>query len=475
MPTLTEVFSPRSVALIGVSGSGKIGFAEMILMGHIEMGTPNLYPVNPKYKEVLGLPCFASLQEIPGPVDHVIVNIPADSVLGILEQCARKGVKSVHLYTAGFGESGNQERANLETQILEAGRRGNFRIFGPNCVGLFVPKAKTTYIMGVPFEHGPIGFISQSGGHASNVINFSVQRGLRFSKVISYGNALDVNEIELLHFFASDPETEIIGAYIEGVKQGAAFFNALKFAAASKPVVIYKGGKTSAGLRAAHGHTASMINSVEIFEAVCKQANAILVDNLDEIIDVMVAVRFLKTIPKGKAIALFGSGGGPSVLAGDEMEAVGMKLPLFSDETQSRLKSVLPVDGGIFGNPLDTTNLIDPQAITSALKILGDLPEIDMLVYHMGFHPIGGWGFGRFSQESYLAALIDVMLKARQQTDKPLLIALRPPQDSKSLQEFLAVQRVFVDNGFPVFNSLGQLALAMNRLVTWKNRSLPPI
>jgi acyl-CoA synthetase (NDP forming) len=474
VPSLAEVFSPRSVALVGVSGSGKIGFAEMILMGHIEMGTPQLYPVNPKYKEVLGLSCFATLLDIPGPVDHVIVNIPADLVLGILDQCAKKGVKSVHLYTAGFGESGNRMRADLETKILEAGRHGNFRIFGPNCVGLFIPKAKTTYIMGVPFDHGPIGFISQSGGHASNIINFSARRGLRFSKVVSYGNALDVNEIELLHYLAGDPETEIIGVYIEGLKNGQVFYDALKTAATLKPVVVYKGGKTSAGLRAAHGHTASMVSSVEIFEAVCKQANAIQVDNLDEMQDAMVALRFLKTIPAGKNIALFGSGGGPSVMAGDEMETVGMRIPQFSGTTQSRLKSVLPVDGGIFSNPLDTTNLIDPKAIEAALDILGDLPDVDMLVYHMGFHPIGGWGFGRFSQATYLAEIIDVMMRARQKTEKAVLIALRPPQDITPMQEFLAVQQVFVEHGFPVFHSLGQLALTMNRLVTWKNRSFIP-
>ena len=213
-----------------------------------------------------------------------------------------------------------------------------------------------------------------------------------------------------------------------------------------------------------------MISSIEIFEAVCRQANAIQVDNIDEMQDAMVALRFLKTIPKGKNTALFGSGGGPAVLAGDEMETVGMNIPVFNENAQSSLKSVLPVDGGIFKNPLDTINLIEPDAIELAFNVIIDLAEIDLIAYHMGFHPMGGWGLGRFSQPAYLENLLNVMNQARKKTSKAILIALRPPLDVVSMEEFLVVQRAFVENEFPVFHSMGQLALAMNRLIDWKNR-----
>ena len=211
-PSLDEVFSPRGIAIIGVSGSGKLGFAEMILMAHLEINNRCVYPVNPKYEEIFGVKCYGSLIDIPEPVDHVVVNIPATSVLELLEQCGEKGVTSVHFFTAGFGESGISERAELEQQMLELARQKNFRIIGPNCVGLHVPKAKTSFALGVPYDHGPIGFLSQSGGHASNLPAFSALRGLRFSKIVSYGNALDIDEIELLDYMADDPETEIIGA-----------------------------------------------------------------------------------------------------------------------------------------------------------------------------------------------------------------------------------------------------------------------
>ncbi len=469
-PSLEEVFTPRSVAIIGVSGSGKLGFAEMVLLAHIEIGNPNIYPVNPKYDKIFETPCYPTILDIPGPLDHVIVNIPADSVLELLEQCTRKKVKSVHFFTAGFGESGIEDRADLEQQMLAIAQKGGFRIIGPNCVGLFIPKSRTVNTLGVPYDPGSIGFISQSGGHANNLPNFSALRGLRFSKVVSYGNALDVDEIELLDYMSTDDETTIIGAYIEGVKNGRDFYSALKRAAAKKPVIVYKGGKTEAGLRAAHGHTASMISSMDVFNAVCRQANAIQVENLDEMQDVMTALNFLKIIPKGKKVGLLGSGGGPSVLAGDEMEVCGLTIPRFSEDIQARLKSVLPVDGGIFMNPLDTVNLIEPDAIAAAFDVLCKSDEVDMLVYHMGFHPIGMWGLGRFSEKKYLDKFLQTMLHAKETGGKPILLALRPAQDLGAMKEFLEVQKVLVDNEFSVFYSLGQLALAVNRIIDWRNR-----
>ncbi len=469
-PTLEEVFAPRGIAVVGASASGRLGFAEMIIVANLETKFPGLYAVNPKYKEVYGVPCYPSILDIPGVVDHVVVNIPAQSALKLLDECAEKGVRSVHFFTAGFSESGYAERADLEVELLKKARQGGYRIIGPNCVGLFVPKSRVSNTISVPTESGPIAFISQSGGHANNIPMFSAVRGLRYSKVVSYGNALDIDEVELLEYLTDDNETEIIGAYIEGVKDGNRFFNALKGAADKKPVIVYKGGKTEAGLRAAHGHTASMISSVDVFEAVCRQANAIQVENTEELLDVFTVLRFVRQIPQGKNVALFGAGGGPSVLAGDEIENAGLCMPQFSQKVQDDLKQVLPVDGGIFTNPLDTTNLVSPEAVDAAAKVLGKVTEIHMLVYHLGFHPIGMWGRGSFSEKSYLDTLLEVMKMAVKKSGKPILVALRPAQDLNGMKEFLTVQEAFVDAGFPIFYSLGQLALAMNRVIDWNDR-----
>jgi acyl-CoA synthetase (NDP forming) len=468
--TLDEVFCPRGVAVVGVSAS-KLAFAEQVVHALKGAGFPAIYPVNPKYREVLELPCYPSVTAIPGVVDHVVVNIPAESVLKLLDECAEKGVRSVHFFTAGFGESGYQERADLEKEMLVKARAGGFRIIGPNCVGLYVPKSRVLNHFDDPLEPGPIGFISQSGGHAQNIPHYSRTRGLRFSKVVSYGNGLDVNESELLDYFAEDPETEIIAAYIEGVKDGPRFLAALENAASRKPVVIYKGGRTEAGRRAAHGHTASLTSSVAIFDALCRQVKAIPVDDLDEMIDVLTAFRFMRPLPREGGVALVGAGGGPSVLAGDGMEKEGLRLPGFSVEVQEELKKVLPVPGSIFINPLDTPNLATAGAVSVAMQVLGRVPEIDLLVYHLGFHPISRWGSGRLSTEDFLKPVISAMKETMRENGKPVVLALRPPQDLDGMKEFLAVQEAFVEAEFPVFHSMRKLARSVARVIEWKRTS----
>ncbi len=468
--SLEEVFSPRGVAVVGVSGSGKMGFAEGVTMALMEAGCPGIYPVNPKYKEVFGLRCYPDLKSIPDVVDFVIVSIPAGAVLGLLDDCAVKGVKAVQFFTAGFSESGLAQRVDLEKEMLRKARAGGFRIIGPNCVGVFVPKSRLVNIGGVSYEPGPIAFISQSGGHANNIVQFGDPRGLRFSKVVSYGNGLDVNEIEMLNYFGEDPDTKIIAAYIEGVKDGKGFAEALKSAAAKKPVVIYKGGRTDAGKRAAFGHTASMTSSVAVFDALCRQVNAIVVNDLDEMIDVLTALCFATPFPKGPGIAMIGAGGGPSVLAGDIMEKHGLHLPLMPPDTQEALKKVLPVDGSIFSNPLDTPNMASPEAIALALPIIGKVPDIHILFYHMGFHPISRWGLNRFRTEGFARQLARFLAEAKKTMDKPVLLALRPPVDLAGMEEFLGVQAEAVKAGFPVFYSLDGLAMAMSRVLAWRRR-----
>jgi acyl-CoA synthetase (NDP forming) len=444
-----------------------MSFATLVLQGLIEAEFPAIYPVNPKHGEVLGLRCYPDLVSIPGVVDHVVVSIPAESALPLLDDCAAKGVRSVHFFTAGFRESGVAERAELERHMLEKARAAGFRIIGPNCVGLFVPGSRVANAPGAPLEPGPIGFVSQSGGHAQNLPVDGAPRGLRFSKVVSYGNALDVGEGELLEYLGRDDETEIIAGYIEGVRDGRRFLSVLRDAAARKPVVLYKGGTTEAGQRAALGHTASLTSSVAVFEGVCRQANAIRVDSLDEMIDVLVALRFASPLPCGRGVALFGAGGGPSVLASDEIDAAGLELPRLSSEVQAELSADLPLAGSILTNPVDTNNLATPDAISTAARILGRVPDVDMLLYHLGFHPISRWGYGRFSAPAFLEPTIASLLAVRESTGKPVLLALRPPLAVEGMEEFVTAQAAFVSAGLPVFHSLRDAATAMSRLVAW--------
>ena len=471
--TLDEVFHPRSVAIVGASPENVMSFAAWAVASLKGAGFPAIYLVNPKYSEAYGLACYPSVSAIPGPVDHVIVAIPAERSMEVLDDCAKKGVMSVHFFTAGFSESGEESRAELERSMLQKARDGGFRIIGPNCTGLFVPGDRLTTASRMPMEPGDIAFLSQSGGHSQDMPLHAGPRGLRFSKVISYGNALDIDECELLEYFTDDAETKIIAAYIEGVREGGRFRGVLERAAAKKPVVIYKGGTTEAGLRTAMSHTASMTSSVKAFQALCRQANAIQVGDIQELIDVLVALSYARPYPLGRGIAVVGVGGGPSVEAGDHMEAAGLELSALTPGVQAQLKDLLPNAGGIFTNPLDATNLVYPDVIYKTLKVIGGSPGIDMIMYHMGFHPVTRWGEGIYGSEFFLKPAAEALHKAHEEINKPVLLALGAASDMVGMEEMLKVQAAFIGEGLPVFRSIQKAALAMARVEAWRRRFDP--
>jgi acyl-CoA synthetase (NDP forming) len=313
--------------------------------------------------------------------------------------------------------------------------------------------------------------MSQSGGHAQDMPLHAGSRGIRFSKVISYGNALDIDECELLEYFTNDPETKIIAAYIEGIRDGVRFRHVLQKAAGKKPVVICKGGNSEAGLRAARSHTASMTSSVEVFRALCRQVNTIQVNNIQEMIDTLVALTYAVPYPVGRNMAVLGVGGGPTVEASDSIESAGLKLPPFSEQVNTELKKFLPIAGGIFANPLDATSLMFPDIIGKALKVIGNDPEINMMMYHMGFHPTTRWGGGMYASDMFLNPAADVLHKAKSESHKPVLLVLGPVADVPSMEEFLKVQEAFVKAGLPVFRTLEKAAVAMARVVEWRRKS----
>ena len=469
-PTLDEIFSPRSLAIVGASPKNPTIYPGPQIIALKEAGFPAIYPVNPHYKEVFGLPCYPTISAIPDKVDHVIVAIPAQGVLDLLKECARKGVNSVHFFTAGFSESGDRKGIEMEKEMLKIAREGNFRIIGPNCIGLFLPKYRLPYATRLPLEPGKVAFMSQSGGHAQELPLHAGQRGIRFSKVISYGNALDIGECELLEYFSHDVETEIIAIYIEGVRDGKKFKDVLRDAAARKPVVIYKGGITEAGLHAARSHTASLTSSVKVFKTLCHQFNALMVDDIQEMADMLVALNFVRPYPEGEGIAMLGCGGGPSVQASDQMESAGLKLARLSSEINRELRTFLPSAGAIFSNPIDANNLVSPPIIYQTLKVLAKSPDVNMMMYHLGFHPVTRWGDGLLSNDSFLKSAIENMKKANIETGKPVLLVLGPASDRQGMEEMLKVRDVFVQEGVPVFHDIAGTALSLFKLANWSKR-----
>jgi acyl-CoA synthetase (NDP forming) len=378
---LDPVFHPRAVAVVGVSSnpnpSGMGSFYNSLLeAGFAETG--GLYPVNPKVDEINGVPCYATLLDTPDPVDHVISQVPARAVPDLVDQCIVKKVRSIHFFTAGFSETGDEEMAAVEEQMIGKLRAAGIRAIGPNCMGLYVPGSRLAFMAGFPMEAGNVFLLSQSGANAGEVVRELTNRGVRFSKVISYGNGADLRAHDFLDYAAQDDESKVVAAYIEGVQEGRKFFEALQRCARIKPVIVLKGGRTASGSQAAHSHTGSLAGSIEIFDAVCRQTGALRAETMDELQDLTVAASTNTLNISGNGVALFGGGGGGfAVLSADAIDREGLTLPRMPKSAINKMRKYIPVAGSSVNNPIDA--FPPEEHMDDMLRVVAEADGIDMM------------------------------------------------------------------------------------------------
>jgi len=374
------IFFPQTLAVIGASSDVR-KFGGRVLQATLAFGYGGrLYPVNPQESEVQGLKAFASVKDVPGPIDFATIAVPAQAVPQVVQECLEKGVKAVQVLSAGFRELG-EEGAELERKLAAIAARG-IRIVGPNCFGVYSPGGGITILpgAGLPKEPGPVGFISQSGGYAIRVPRRGQGMGIRYSKVVSYGNACDINECDLLEYFADDPQTEIITGYIEGVKDGPRFFRLLREVCRKKPVILWKGGLTQGGGRAVRSHTASLGGEEHIWDAVFRQAGAIRVRDLEEMLDTTLAFLHLKP-DTGRRVCPIGGGGGIGVAAADACERAGLSVPAFPEELQKKLTSIIPAAGASARNPVDVANPGPPaQMLRAVMETVACEGNVDVII-----------------------------------------------------------------------------------------------
>jgi len=466
--SLEEIFHPRGVAVVGVSPNqpGFAGVGLGFLLALKEIGHPAAYPVNPNYDEIEGLKCYGSVLDIEGPVDHVISSVPARIVPKVLEDCIAKGVRSMQMFTAGFSETEDEEMAELEKTIVARANEGGIRIFGPNCMGLYVPEAKLSWMSGAPPEPGPVGFLSQSGGNTGELVMISAVRGIRYTKVVSYGNAADVDASELLEHFADDPKTEVIAAYLEGVKGGRRLVEAMRKAAAAKPLVVLKGGRTEAGARAVKSHTASLAGAYEVFEGLCRQVNAVNVTSVEELADMAVAFRFMGP-PAGPRVGIVGVGGGMSVFAADQVNDAGLECPEFPEQTQAELREFIAVAGTSVQNPLDAIQVFVPQALERTLTAVGKAENIDVMIYPTGL-PSVRRRVASVSGGATSEAYVEALTRAREVSGTPIAVVIRAPLDEAGMAMTAPLQEMLWKAGFPVFASIPRAASAIAKMLRWR-------
>ncbi len=347
--TLHHLFYPRNVALIGSVAEGKVGFE--LLRQMLKGGYRDTFAVNPKAQGALGVPGYASIDAIPSPVDLAVISSPAATVAGVLEECGHAGVKAAVIISSGFSEMGN--RAG-ETEIQAIAARHGIRIVGPNCAGIINTRHNLCPTMETLPPPGPVALISQSGALAGVVLGWAARDGLGISKFVSYGNRADVNEIHLLDYLAEDDETRVVGVYIETVSDGRGFMAAVAKCAARKPVIVIKAGRGTSGQRATLSHTGSLAGSDAVYDAALRQCGALRVESAEELFDLCRAFVGIPQGVRGRRVAIVTNSGGPSILAADRAEALGLDVAEPGPEIRAKLASFLPPHAAL-KNPIDLT------------------------------------------------------------------------------------------------------------------------
>jgi acyl-CoA synthetase (NDP forming) len=461
--SLDFLFHPSSIALVGVTTANPEHWTRGLLEGLLEFKYDgNLYLVNPKGGEIEGHKVYPSLNDIAGNIDHVIGLVPAPAAPKLVRECASKGVRAMHFCTAGFSETAEEEGIRLEAEVVKEARKYNIRVIGPNCLGIYCPETKLSFSPIFPKEIGTVGLISQSGGNSNYIIRQAALRGIRFSRGISFGNACDLDESDFLEYLAMDKKTRIIALYIEGIKNGKRFRQALEMATKEKPVILLKGGSTEGGARAVAGHTAALAGSKVAWESLCRQFGIISVTSLDELIDVLVTLLFMPP-PKGKNVALIGAGGGASVLITDEFERRGLKVPKLPQEIVSEIRSFTPAAGNILRNPVDySQSMMNQQGLGRTMDILSRWEGIDFLVAFIRT--------GQSTRAGGVTAQPFLLVKSSESPDnplKPMAMILEPsivPEESRDIFTSLGT---IVSSGLPIYYSFASAANALNLVLTY--------
>lgn len=377
-PDLDRLFNPRHLALIGASATpGKWGFFIFlnIIKGNFQ-GT--LSPVNARAKEVLGYRCYARIADVPDPVDLAVIATPAETVLGLIDECGAKRIPNLVVITSDFSETGT-EGAALERAVVNKTRGYGMRLVGPNTMGLFSAETNLHALM-PPVEplKGPVSMFSQSGNIGTQILAWGVDAGIGFEKFVSSGNEGDLTCVDYLRYFTRDDATRIILAYLEGVDPNSDFIQAAREATRKKPVVIFKGGRTQAGTRAAASHSGALAGSYRIYQGVFRQTGLIEARTTQDTMDCAKALAAYP-IPRGNRVAVLTRGGGWGVITTDACEESGLVVPPLPEAVIQKLDKILPRYWSR-NNPVDMAAVITAEPFLDCLEILATWDGIDAVI-----------------------------------------------------------------------------------------------
>ena len=381
MTYLAQFFDPGSIAIVGVSRGGfRFGGVRFLSFLKETGFKGSLYPINPKADEILGIKVYPDLTSLPEIPDLAIVCVPAPRVPAVLEECVRIGLRHIHIFSAGFGETGTADGRDLEEQMATIARKGKLMIMGPNCMGPYCPSSGLTAWGEVKGRNGPLGIISQSGGIAQRLNEYACSLGVGVGKGVSFGNATVLDSPDYLEHMAKDREIRVIAMYLEGVRDGERLFQIVREVNAHKPIILLRGGESGAGASTATSHTGSLAGEQGPWEAFVRHTGVIQVRSMSEWVDAIIAFCLLPK-PNGKGAFIVCGGGGNSVIYADTCIREGLEIPALSSISMESHRQIVPIAGSIAGNPLDHwQTLEDPECLNRVLDIVYDDNNIDMII-----------------------------------------------------------------------------------------------
>ncbi|MBI4440846.1 CoA-binding protein [Candidatus Woesearchaeota archaeon] len=451
---LDTFFNPKSVAVLGVSRNpNKVG--HVIFRNIVDAKWKGmLYPVNPNAEIVLNFSCFKSVLEIRQPVDLAVIAVPANFVLKAVDECGRKGIKHVVMITSGFQEVGNLA---LQNKLLALLKKYNIAVVGPNCLGVFDAYSKIDtlflprYRLSRPHPGG-ISFVCQSGAVGSAILDLATTEHYGFSKFISYGNALNVDEADYIEYLGKDPATRVICLYVEGVKDGPKFLRVCKEVSRAKPIIALKAGVSAAGAKATMSHTGALAGAAEIYDGVFKQANIIRAHSLEEMFNYARALE-KGILPKGPNVAVITNGGGYGILSTDAVIMNGLQMAAFSPDAEKAIAAVLPPIVKVH-NPLDLAGDATTERYRVALEAVLADKNVDMLLVIV-----------LYQTPLITTDIVDIIIELNDLKKKPICVVSTGGEFTEVLKKSLE------QNGVPCYTFPEQAVGALRQLYTYNAKN----
>jgi len=460
------MFYPDSIAVIGASSNSEkeydSGWVGRLLRAGFQGG---IYPINPSAEEICGLKAYPSISSVPANVDFAILALASRNVPRVVEECIKKGVKTVHCYAAGFAESGTEEGRKLQAELVRLLEGSKTRLIGPNCLGIYCPKSGVAMNGRFSKESGPIGFLSQTGTGLIQLVTEANNRGLHFSKAVSFGNALDLDASDFLEYFAADQETKIILVYVEGInRNGRRFFQTLKECNKVKPVVFLKGGLSDSGASVALSHTGSMAGSRQVWQTLFRQTKVVAVESFEEAVEQMVALVQMPPA-QGRRIGIVGRGGGIGVTTTDICEREGLAVPAFTAATREKLAKLTPPGGGsMVRNPVEVGlgKFGISEHYVEALSVVDADPNIDLTITFLDPEQ-----YLDHIKADWIEGAKKCLLEASRKVKKPLIVVFKPGSSATVFQWTKQLIDASREAGLPAFKSLETAIKAASKYITY--------